>query len=84
MTNDRVIVDPKVIEGLREDVVVNLEKARRSELNARHAFELLAQSLKNEIATFSASLADSQANKVDISIFFYLYTQIPQILFPTT
>lgn len=53
----------KVIENLREDVVTNLEKARKAELSSRHAFELLSQSLASEIATLSMQLSDSQGNK---------------------
>lgn len=52
-----------VVDDLREEVAENLRKVRNSETNSRHQFELLAQSLNNEVTTMSAMLSEAEANQ---------------------
>lgn len=52
-----------IIDDLREEVVENLRKSRNAETSSRHAFELLAQSLNNEVSTLSGMLAEAEQNQ---------------------
>jgi hypothetical protein len=50
------------IDQMRDEVTDNLREARKSETNSRHAHELLAQSLTNQIKTFNEELEAAKQN----------------------
>jgi len=50
------------IDGMRDEVTDNLRASRKAETNSRHAHEQLAQSLTNQIATFTSELEAAKQN----------------------
>eukprot|EP00448_Togula_jolla_P002710 CAMPEP_0170611418 /NCGR_PEP_ID=MMETSP0224-20130122/23179_1 /TAXON_ID=285029 /ORGANISM="Togula jolla, Strain CCCM 725" /LENGTH=713 /DNA_ID=CAMNT_0010936853 /DNA_START=10 /DNA_END=2151 /DNA_ORIENTATION=- len=57
------IVD--VLEDLKQKAMVQLEEARREEVNARHNFELLQQSLQDQIKVDNKEFQEAKALKHD-------------------
>ena len=57
-TRSESIVD--VLEDLKQKAVTQLEEARREEMNAKHNFELLKQSLEDQISVDTKDLSDSK------------------------
>jgi len=57
-TRSESIVD--VLEDLKQKAVTQLEEARREEMNAKHNFELLKQSLEDQIGVDTKDLNDSK------------------------
>jgi len=51
------------LEDMKEKAVAMRNKAQKEEMNAKHAFEMLAQSLKNTITQDQKEMAESKATK---------------------
>eukprot|EP00928_Gymnodinium_smaydae_P046710 TRINITY_DN31133_c0_g1_i1.p1 TRINITY_DN31133_c0_g1~~TRINITY_DN31133_c0_g1_i1.p1 ORF type:complete len:724 (+),score=240.09 TRINITY_DN31133_c0_g1_i1:57-2174(+) len=62
-THGGSIVD--VLEDLKQKAVVQLDEARREEMNSRHNFQLMKQSLEDQIKVDEKDLASSKTMKHD-------------------
>jgi chromosome segregation ATPase len=54
-----------VLEDMKEKAESQLNEVRKSELNAKHNYEMLAQSLGDQLKADNAELADSKTGKAD-------------------
>merc|ERR1719399_2665339 len=51
------------LEDMKEKAVAMRNKAQKEEMNAKHAFEMLAQSLENSIAQDKKEMGEAKATK---------------------